>query len=386
MSSQDNAGRPPPRPTASRPRPAAPPGDAPAPASAPGAGPAPGPGHRPPARPAARPPIGGKGEWSPDSAAPPKPAAETRKAAPEGLLDLKPLTSDEADVPAPKGATQFFAVPATKKKAKVEEDEPVFVANKAPALPQTPVAPPAPPMGQGTFPGGPPGAHPGMYGGMPGMPHPGMGYGMGIQGPVVGGPQAAARPAEPAPEIERAQSFRVFAIVAGLLFMVLTALVVCVIVVAAVVLYGDAGGGAAPVAGPKPVPLADLGTPDEDEEIAEPLPPPPPSPTPRPPSGPKPPRPPSPTPSPAPAAPTAGGPVTLTLPPGAPWTAVEVTCPDVADWPRPRAPFSNGSATVQNVPASGCYANFKGGAPAKVSVRGGNSYTCTPGPAGVVCN
>ncbi len=317
--------------------------------------PSPGRPGAPPGRPSAKPPTGGK-EWSPAAkgaapaaAPPPEPAAN---------LQMVPLTGEGGNDGAPQhSATSFFAMPTPKKKAKVEDDPDIIVAApKAPAQP-------------------PPGLPPGMP---PGMPLGGYPVPMGISGPVAAGPTAVGRHAapDPAPELERAQSMRVFAIVGGLLVLVMGALAVCVILVVAAVLWAPGASPPADRVAGSPVPGPSV-EPRDDEE-PEPIPPPPTA-APRPPSGPRTPRP-SPSPSapatPAPPPPSATGTVTVNIPPGVTFTGVEVSCNDGSF--RERGSFVGTTASVGNVPSGvDCYAIFKGGFPTKTRVRAGQTVSCS---------
>lgn len=208
---------------------------------------------------------------------------------------------------------------------------------------------------------------------------------MGISGPVAGGslppgyPMGAspALPPDPNAELDRAKSYRVFAVVAGLMFMVFTALIASLVVLA----YGfymmesQEQAAKAPVVAPPPPPVQRGGL-DTGVKAA----PPPPPPKARPKSSPRPksaPRPAAPKPPPAPA-PVAKGPVVLKIPNGTGYTVAEVKCDSGV---RERANFAGGTATVANIPGPGmdnCTALFKGaGAPAKAKVAGGKTYNCT---------
>ena len=161
-------------------------------------------------------------------------------------LRMVPLTEsdadDEGDGGAPKSATSFFALPTPRRKAPVEE-------------PQAP-----PPSTVPTVGGPPPGMVPGPMGGPP----PGMS--MGISGPVASGPAggppgftggtgygggpATQHPADTGQE--RARSYRVFAIVGGLMMMVFMAVLVTLVMVVVVVSQQEDGSSAvvAPEAAP----------------------------------------------------------------------------------------------------------------------------------------
>ncbi len=231
----------------------------------------------------------------------------------------------------------------------------------------------------------------------PGM---GMGAGMGIQGPVAGGPasmpsqggypQPAMMPPDPGGGMDgnRAQSYRVFAIVAALMFMVLSALIVTVgMTVAGVYMTSNAQQVAA-VPPPKPAPksrgtLVDTGAPAP--VAPAPTKKPRPSrggggsskPNPKPNPGPK--APPAPPPPPA----NTPGAVTVTIPTSESFTSIEVKC---ATGFRQRGSFVNGKATVPDVPAMECDLLFKGGLPAQNKISGGQSLNCTFQGGQAVCN
>ncbi len=268
-------------------------------------------------------------------------------------------------------STQFFALP---KPRIPDEVTPLRKADPIATASQPVAAGPPPGMAH----------HGGMVPGMvpPGAVPPGHMQPMapiGIQGPIAGGPvggysmpPGAQLPPDPSSEMHRAQSYRVFAIVIGLMFMVFTVLAVTV----TLTVYGiywydkqpeqrDKDLTMAPVAPPPPV---DTGT-----RVAPPPPPTPQPVQPKTPTGPKPPSQPRPPPEPAPATDPAA--VSLTLQPGSPpFTSVEIKCPTGF---RERGDFVGGKATVPNVPREDCEALFKGGPPAKTRVTGGDSKSCS---------
>jgi len=379
----------PPRPGGAPPRPEAP---------RPGSG-RPGPkGARPrpkaSKRPKGRPPKGGK-SWSPPSkeakaSAPKPPPADAGGSNEPKNLRMVPLSA-EADDPElgagkPSSATEFFALPTPRRQLD-EDDEIVDLRrNDAVAAAGRPAAPPPGAPQQPAAP--PPGAMP--HGGhmAPGQPPPGapMAVPMGISGPVAGGSMPPgypmnsqpALPPDPNAELDRAKSYRVFAVVAGLMFMVFTAAVASLMVLAYgfYMLESKEPVAQNPVVQPIPPP-APRGLDDTGVDAAPPPPPPPKpraAPSPRPKSAP---RPAAPKPPPAPE-PVAVGPVVIKLPPSAPFTRVEVKCDGGT---RERGSVTGGTATVPNIPGPGqdsCRAVFKGGGGLPTAnVAGGETYTCT---------
>lgn len=331
----------------------------------------------------------GGASWSPPGKGAAKPAppvpAPTGGSAPEPKnLRMVPL-GGEADDPelgsgAPPGATEFFALPTPRRAVEDDEEmvdlrrsDPVARAGAPAGAPPGPAAPP-------------PGANP--HGGHAPMAAPmPMAVPMGISGPVASGPMPvgyptgapAMLPPDPNADLDRAKSYRVFAVVAGLMFMVFTALVASLVVLAYGFYVMEQSEPVAqnPVVQPVPAPRGPKGL---DTGLAKPPPPPPPSspkprPSPKPSSGPKPAPKPAPPPPPAPVA---KGPVTISIPASEPYTAAEVKCDSGV---RERGSFVGGKATVPNVPGPGqdnCTLLFKGGgALPKTSVAGGKSYTCT---------
>lgn len=331
-------------------------------------------------RPQAKPPVGGQQSWAPPPDAAPRATPAPRSAPEPEDLRMVPLTeADAADADAvsqPKSSTQFFAIPQAKRKS-VPVDEPA-----------------------GPAPGGPPpGQAPGMAppgGGMaPGMGI-GVGMGMGIQGPVAGGPVSMApAPGHPQQAMlmqdgagmdgNRAQSYRVFVIVAALMFMVFTALILTVgMTVGSIYMTRNAEQQAA-TAQPTPAPKNTKGqTVDTGVQLPAagrcrfPLPTGGTNPSP----GPKRTGP-APAPAPPPAPVNAPGAVSVTIPSSANFTSIEVKCPDGF---RQRGSFAGGTATVPAVPAMECDVIFKGGLPAQNKIRGGQSLTCAFQGSDLTCN
>lgn len=338
-------------------------------------------------RPKGRAPKGGK-SWTPP-AKDVKPAAAPTSAAPSSQqqnLRMVPLAEEGTDAELgqgpPNGATEFFALPTPRRQLDADDEIVDLRRNDGLGAAARPAAPPP-----GAAPAAPPpSAHP--HGGH--MPPPAMGsmpmaVPMGISGPVAGGsmppgyPMGAspALPPDPSAELDRAKSYRVFAVVAGLMFMVFTALIASLVVLAYGFYMMESREPVAqnPVVAPPPPPVQRG---NMDTGMAKP-PPPPPPPTPRS-SQPKPksnPRPAAPKPPPAPE-PVAVGPVVLKIPASAPYTRAEVKCDGGT---RERGTFAGGTATVPNIPGPGqdtCTAVFKGGgALPKATVAGGKTYNCT---------
>lgn len=213
---------------------------------------------------------------------------------------------------------------------------------------------------------------------------------MGIQGPVAAGPVAGGSmpglaPAAPIGEPsggDRAQSYRVFAIVLGLVTMVMFGLLLTVVMLFAGFYMQDQKETPAAVPPPAAVPSrpnnrrVDTGVPAPQITAPKPTP----KPKPRPSSGPKP----SPRPAPAPAPPpTSPADVTVKIAAGMPYTSVEVTCPSGF---RQRGSFAGGTATVPGVPREDCKAKFKGGPPASQRVSGGQTISCADQGGAIVCN
>lgn len=319
-----------------------------------------------------------------------------------GMLKMVPMSEDDDDAEdvgaAPKSATQFFAIPKSKKAS------PSLPPGSAPAIGgAAPTAtnrslPPgaAPPMGGGApaaLPGTPP-PGPGGFGGPPpgGMPG-GMGGPMAISGPIAAGPTASSGSRSPfevgappdagsADPETRARSFRIYAIVLALFFLFF---MTTVIAVAALVITTRAGEDDTekPVAKVEKVERESVKKKSKggggDTGAALPPPPPPPPPkaaAPRSSGGSKSTAsaPSSSAPSaPAPRASSGPGPITIKVG-GGKWTGVEVTCPSGA---RQRGAFNGDSSTVPSIPKEDCELHFKGGPPAKFRpVSGGNTYNC----------
>jgi hypothetical protein len=243
--------------------------------------------------------------------------------------------------------------------------------------------------------GGPPSAPPvGM------SPMGSMGGGMmGIQGPVAAGPVAGGSMPGLAPGLapaaamgdpsggDRAQSYRVFAIVLGLVMMVMFGLLVAVgLIFAGVYVQGEKDAAAAippPTAAPAPARgrRVDTGAPAPPIAKAPAKP----APRPRPSGGGAAPRPrPAPAPAPAPAPPpTSPAAAVVKVAAGMPYTSVEIKCPSGF---RERGSFIDGLSTVANVPREDCKAKFKGGPPASRSITGGQTLSCTDQGGALVCN
>jgi len=244
----------------------------------------------------------------------------------------------------PAGATEFFTRPRP-------PEEPPELAAAPPPAPGGAVPPPAVPMGA-----------------------PPIGAPLGIRGPIASGPTPIATPAgtQAAPHVgagvQRAQSYRVFAVVIGLSFMVLLALTVTVIItVMAVMGSDDTPEAVAPETTERVAPKPTLKQVDTGTRPApRPLPvgrgiprtssrtPPAPAPVrPRPSSGP--------------------GTITLTIAESS-FSSVQVSCPSGF---RDRQPIRGGKMVMSGVPREACTAFFKGGPPAKTQVSGGDTKTCT---------
>ena len=319
-------------------------------------------------RPTASPPPGQGAQESRPSA--PSPPVSNDEHVDEMSMDLDMVPLSQADHDDGPGggkkqtATQFFALPTPKRKEPEPEPPPPAASSAG--------------MPPGMAPGMPPGMPPGMA---PGMPPGGMG-GMGIQGPVASGPMAggpvAHHPygagvppiAPPDSGQDRARSYRVFAVVAGLMLVVFMALL---LFVSALVAYNmmeeDSTAVPSVAAAPpsRPAPVRDTAIPPP----AAPKPAPSPRPSPSPQSS-------APRPAPAPAPPPAPvGPakVTVTVPQSETFTGIEVQCP-LSSY-RKRASFSAGVATLPDVPQEDCNLFFKGGMPSKSTIRGGQSKSCT---------
>jgi hypothetical protein len=311
------------------------------------------------------------------------------------MLQMVPLNQEEEAGDKPKSATQFFAIPAAKKKQKPAE------AGGAPAAIGGPGAGAGIKAGGGAPIGGPGG------GALPGIAPPGsggsipaVGAPMAISGPIAAGPtaggpvgvggsvggpssqfQVGAQPDAHEGGGDRARSYRIYAIILGLFGLLGATLVVVII---AVVVGMNAGDGTDDGSAeddveyvedkPKPKPKVDTAS------EAPYLPPPPPRPVSRArPSGPTAPA--APAPAPKPVGPA---PATFTIPSGVVYTGVEVTCPSGY---RNRGAFAGTKATVPDVPTTeDCTAFFKGGSPASAKpVRGGKTWACEFPSATAVC-
>ncbi len=247
---------------------------------------------------------------------------------------------DESDqVESPKSTTDFFAIPKRKSDAK--------------QVAPPPAAPPAAPVSMG-----------------PGM---GMGMSVGIQGPVVSAAPVATSPPSPEMTGSRARSYRVFAILAALLFMVFSALVgAMALTVWSVHLRSE----------PTPVPPrvstiveetdTDLQDADPDADPSD-------EPIPDPPRPDRPPPPPPPPPEPV----VTAAPITVTVVGAETFTGVEVKCPDGF---RERGSFVGDKATVPDVPLLECDLVFKGGLPVRNKISGGQDKTCTIEGSQAVCH
>lgn len=335
----------------------------------PGARPRPGAPARPPAPPRPEPSSDARRPTRPDVTASPV----ERKAAPPpaaDALEMVPLGDgpvEETDA-APSSATSFFAVPQPKRK---KAEEPPPAPAPAPEVPAAaPAAPPPPVVGiQGPVASGPVAQGPLVSGP--------VAQGPVAQGPVgygVGGPVAAPH------DGGRARSYRVFAVITGLIFLVFTATLLAVGLMAWGVWSAEeknaqASGALVPAPPPPAAPARaarDTGGPER------PAPPPEPKPRPAAPSAPSTPSAPKPPPKPA----TGPAPATIQIPPDQPFTSIEVTCPSGY---RARATFEGGRATLRDVPREDCTVHFKGGPPARNRISGGQTKTCTFPNAQAVC-
>ncbi len=344
---------------------------------------------RPPARPPGMAPAGGK-MWAPPTPAQgdaPRPAPPTSAGASDDLRMVR-LGNADADEGLGGGphqqSTQFFALP-TPRVAVGDDDEALVPLRKvdpisAASSPTTGLQPGvrAAPPGPGHTGMVPPGATPPM-GMAPMQPMQPMHMPMGIQGPVASGQVAgyppmggAQMPPDRSADLHRAQSYRVFAVVLGLMTLVLTV----VVVVAMLTVYGaytlnqrDEDKDPTVVVTPPPPPVNAV-----DTGLA---PPPPRGTTPKPPPGPSQPRTPRPSKPPPEPSPAATGMVTVTLGPGSPgFTSIEVVCPGT-DF-RERASFIAQKASLGDVPgAVTCQVFFKGGASASSTIEAGQNKTCT---------
>jgi serine/threonine protein kinase len=320
--------------------------------------------------------------WTPESnALPPAPAIPPSSRAGGGELPMVPLNQDDDGGDLPKnGATAFFTVPTGPRKKEEPTDlrrsDPIAVAGGAGASIR-------PPGAVGLPPGVPPGGYVPM-GAVPPSPLVPMAP-IGISGPVAGGygPPPSQVPPDFHGDGDRARSYRVFAVVAGLMFMVFSVTIVAVLLLASVVLFpGWTGEGEIATNGPPPIvqPVR-----DRDKKVDTGIPAAPelkPEPKVRPvPSGePKPPKPKEPeVPKPG-----ATGTVTITLGAGAPaFTSIEVSCDSGF---KERAPFSGNTASLPNVPRASCRLSFKGGPFVTMPVQGGQTLTCSFNGTTPTCN
>lgn len=277
------------------------------------------------------------------------------------LGDTGPAQDQE---PAPSTATTFFALPQPKRK-KPEEPPP---APEPPPPPPPPAASAPNPAGlgiQGPVASGPVAGAPTVSGPVAQGP---------ITGPVASGPVAQGPVAGGAPPTQRARSYRVFAFVTGLMFLVFTAALIAVGLVAWGVWSAEETpdqpvASISPALQAAPAPAVRV-----EDTAAPPEPPKPPEPAKRPAQA-------SSSPKPAPR-PTGPAPATIQIPADQPFTSIEVTCPSGF---RARAPFEGGRATVRDVPREDCTVHFKGGPPARNRISGGQTKTCTFPNAQAVC-
>ncbi len=206
----------------------------------------------------------------------------------------------------------------------------------------------------------------------------GMG-GMGISGPVAGGMPshpgtpfgvASQPPMEGAVDESRSQSFRVYFIILGLAGTLFAAIVVVVLAVVVSVSLGDDSGATGstkstslatnPAPTHAPAQIKDTGVVAPPKITVATPPPRPTRPT---------------TPRAPPPKPVAGPqPISVTIGDASRYTGVEVSCPSGF---RQRGSFSGKTATVPGVPLEDCVLTFKGGAPSKTTIRGGQKKTCT---------
>jgi hypothetical protein len=302
--------------------------------------------------------------WSPEDAA--KPAAPQPAKPPGDELPMVPLHGEDVRTPIKGGATSFFALPAARRKDPVGgETEPQKRSDGVGAPSPGPAGPP-------------PGAPGGGYVPMGAVPSAPMMMPMGISGPVAsGGPTGMPLSVPPPPDyeqdVQRARSYRVFAVVMMLMAMVFTVMVAAVFLIFSAVVYqgvGDSKNDPVAVIGPITQPV---NAPVDTGAVAPPIPNPEPRPSrPRPDPGPRP------DPAPRPAPPTGNAPLTVKLEPGAPlFTSIEVVCETPSGKYRERAPFSSGTAVRADVPRSDCTMYFKGGPPANVRVSGGQTLSCS---------
>lgn len=282
---------------------------------------------------------------------------------------MVPVSDEEAVAPVKGGATSFFAMPQARRKDPAAPDEPSGLKRSDPlAVSSAPTgAPPSAPMGG--------------YVPMGAVPPSPMMMPVGISGPVAGAPYGmpvpAAMPQDSAADVQRARSYRVFAVVIALTGMVFAVMVAAVILIFSVVMLrpveGTDGGGS-PTVGviapppPAPTPAVDTGVVApviKDKKKT-------PSPVPKEGGG-------TPRPvQPAPPPPTKTAPISVTLAPDAPmFTSMEIVCETGGERYRKRTDFVNGTSTQADVPRGDCTLYFKGGTPANVKVSGGQTLTCS---------
>ncbi|MBX2796020.1 MAG: serine/threonine protein kinase [Myxococcales bacterium] len=276
-------------------------------------------------------------------------------------LRMVPVVDAEADPELgqgpPPGDTTFFSKPKPVAPLTAGPSKKSAGAKPAAAAPR----PMGPPPGAAAAP--PPGPPP------PGAPP------VGIQGPVARGPVAAgpvaAAPGGPAalpPGMQappssadggRAQSYRVFAVLLGLMLMVGGVLAITVVLTVYGVVSSSSETASRDVEVATPAP--ERAPVDTGGRARRPKPPPRPAPV-------------APRPKPRPA--SGPGTVSLTLQAGSPpFTSVEIVCEQPRF--RQRVDFVGASVKVSGVPRAPCTAHFKGGPPAKTSVRGGDSKLCS---------
>jgi serine/threonine protein kinase len=310
------------------------------------------------------------GRPSPPKREPPAPRKRNTPAAArtpddDGMLEMVSMTEEEEEEQGPKSATSFFSIPQVKRKKK---------DNAAPGGPPSQVSsgPPAAAIGG-------PIAAAGMGIGGPSMP---PGGGMGIAGPTaISGPTAgpanqgtpfavASAPMGGATaDGGRAKSAKVFVILLALAFLVFGSVVVAAgLAFVGLSMQGETEETTTEQTTPDPTPKRDTGKPATPPPVVIAAP----KPVYRPRPSPKP----GPAPAAAPAPVAATAPVTINITDGTKFSSMEVKCPNTGF--RSRASFSGTSATIQNVPSSEtCDVFFKGGAPAKSSIQGGQTKSCS---------
>ena len=304
------------------------------------------------------------------------------------MLQMVPLQkTDDDDVGgAPKSATQFFAIPKSKKSPKKPSpggaSAGAAIGGPKPAGRSMPGAPAA--QAPSAI-GGPPPAMGGSLGSISGPmgsiggpiagPTASMGSTGGTQSPfqVGGSPDTGANPDQ------RARSYRVYAIILALFFFTFMAMVGTV---AAVLVGTNMGEGEEQVEEVASTKKPDKKKSDEKKggkdtaasvEDEEPPPPPPPRRRSAPSSGSS-----TPAAAPRPRAPSGpgAGVVKITLS-GATALNVELKCPSGF---RKRGAFQGGTATISGVPGGeSCTAMLKGGAPLQANgIQANKTYTCSP--------